>query len=131
MDSVWVVKQGKSIDCHVVGIYGSEKDAEKVKDTINSSDSEYVLAYVDEHKLGEYLDVLDSSVYYVFMYRNGTIRECVSIGWRVINTYSTLMLRDLKALSGCVYARDEGHAIKIANEKRAQLIAMCEWPEEG
>ncbi len=29
-----------------------------------------------------------------------------------------------------VFAKDETHAIKIANEKRAQLIAMNKWPEK-
>jgi len=35
------------------------------------------------------------------------------------------------SILGAVVARDEQHAVKIANEKRAQLIAENKWPTDS
>lgn len=142
MDSVWFVEQGEYSDYRVVGVYTSEENAEKIKNAINATgrDDE---ADVVMRRLDEYIDPFNRgfNAYHVQMARDGTTVECINRGWQVIGAYdipvllgsfnSSLRRVGTYILSGCVYARDETHAIKIVNEKRAQLIAMGEWPEEG
>jgi hypothetical protein len=36
-----------------------------------------------------------------------------------------------EALADCVWARDATHAVKIMNERRAQIVANGQWPGEG
>jgi hypothetical protein len=81
------------------------------------------------------------SVFDVRMKRDGTTVECVNVGWMVIEPYDELGLvgewnsevcrADKYVLVGMVYAIDREQAIKIANEKRAQLITRGMWPEKG
>jgi hypothetical protein len=43
--------------------------------------------------------------------------------WRDLNGEAMLLVD--------TFAKDEQHAVKIANEKRVQLIAAGEWPEKA
>ena len=141
MKSVWVIEQGSYSDYRVVGVYSSKRNAQLVCDAINTGghDDEATVAKwpVDQ-------SVLEVSRGYkrfiVTMLRDGTVEDIR--GPEAISSYdmsSTLRIwRRTQApaykgkgipdaLNGSVLAKDEKHAIKIANEQRTQMIALGKW----
>ena len=142
MKSVWVIEQGSYSDYRVVGVYSSKKNAQLVCDAINAGES-YDKATVAKWPVDE--SVLEVSRGYkrfiVTMLRDGTVENIR--GPEAISSYdmsSTLTIwRRTQApaykgkgipdaLNGSVLAKDEKHAVKIANEQRTQMIALGRWP---
>lgn len=141
MESIWVIEQGSYSDYRVVGVYSSKKNAQLVCDAINAGDS-YDKATVAKWPVDQ--SVLEVSRGYkrfiVTMLRDGTVENIR--GPEAICSYdmsSTLAIWKRTeapaykgkgipdALHGSVLAKDETHAIKIANEQRTQLIALGKW----
>ena len=142
MKAVWVIEQGSYSDYRVVGVYSSKKNAQLVCDAINAGES-YDNATVAKWPVDE--SVLEVSRGYkrfiVTMLRDGTVENIR--GPEAISSYdmsSTLAIwRRTQAptykgkgipdsLNGSVLAKDEKHAVKIANEQRKQMIALGRWP---
>jgi len=136
MKSVWVLEQGSYSDYRVVGVFSSRENAEKVRDWINAASAS------DRAELAEWdLDPAVAALnaghkqWNVAMAYDGTVEKCERDDgeyYRQPNAALTIWertkapaykdnpeIRDL--LIGTVWAKDEKHAIKIANEKRGQL----------
>ena len=142
MKAVWVIEQGSYSDYRVVGVYSSKKNAQLVCDAINAGEHDDG-ATVAKWPVDE--SVLEVSRGYkrfiVTMLRDGTVENIR--GPEAISSYdmsSTLAIwRRTQApaykgkgipdaLNGSVLAKDEKHAVKIANEQRTQMIALGRWP---
>lgn len=138
--SVWVIEQGEYSDYRVVGVFSSETNARLVADAINTSET-YDKATVDEWVLDPAVKDLAAGrhQWLVEMLRDGTVERCEKqevssyrIGGEVwIWPRSTAPANQGKNIPDClsatVWAKDEQHAIKVANEHRAQLIASGKW----
>lgn len=147
--TVWVVEQGEYSDYRVVGVFSSEANARRIAaDAINTRAATDAYsthmaegATVAEWPLDPAVEELRQgySPYIVVMLEDGTIerisRSDVS-GYEVAGEVSmwrrtkapAYIGRDIPdALMATIWAKDETHAIKIANEHRARLIASGEW----
>lgn len=141
MKSVWVIEQGSYSNYRVVGVYSSHKNAQLVCDAINLGEN-CEAATVAKWPVDQ--SVLEVSRGYkrfiVTMLRDGTVEDIR--GPEAISSYdmsSTLQIwRRTQApaykgkgipdaLNGSVLAKDERHAIKIANEQRTQMITLGKW----
>jgi hypothetical protein len=139
---IWLIEQGRYSDYHVVGVYDSEKKAREVADAINAGDTSDE-ARVSSRVLNPGVDELRAGLrlYLVTIQRDGTVEKCklrdVS-GYDLMSPPAQMWRRSTAPMYQgrdgfpdvmwvTCWARDENHAIKIANEHRTQFIALGEW----
>ena len=140
MKKVWVVEQGCYSAYLVVGVFSSKKNADLVASKINESER-YDKATVAEWELDPGVDALNKgyTVWLGEMLFDGTVERMVkwdfdsfySIGglnlWKRSETPSYREQGVQDCLYGQVLAKNKKHAVKIFNERRAQMIATGEW----
>lgn len=99
-------------------VFDNEELAEKIASCISG-------ATVTEWQLN---DISNAYVpyYYIEMEKDGELLCASRQDHKAVSCESILSVND-DALIGYVLAKDEEQAIKIANEKRLQLIANNEW----
>lgn len=140
---VYIIFNGTYSDRTTVAVYGKETDAKNyiennLKREKDGSQSKYDEYDIEEWEVNTTCALIkDRSIWRVDMARNGTTlwvgREPnnieVSQGfYRHWDCDTVQFLDDLKLIC-YVEAKDEKHAVKIVNEKRAMLIANNEWEE--
>lgn len=138
---VWVIEQGSYSDYRVVGVFSSEANAKLLAVAINSAEHVYARAEVAEWSLDPAVSELRQghALHCVLMRRDGTVervnRKDIS-GYEISGdvhiwerskapAYKGQGIED--ALDATVWAKDEDHAVKIANEHRTRMIASGEW----
>jgi hypothetical protein len=141
MRTIFVVEQGSYSDYGVVGVYTTKENADAIAAKINESDP-YDEATVAEWPLDPGIDALRSGLdkFSVLMLRDGAVEEVRKLddGWTFDISGGAHIWRRTQAraykgrgipdcLSATVWAKDEKHAVKIANERRAEMIASGEW----
>lgn len=130
--SVWVIEAGEYSDYQVVGVFSTRENAELVASAIGYGS-------IAEWDLDPGVDGLRQGHprFRVLMLRDGSVESVeVQEGWNAETFYVWPRSREPiyagkgipDALNAWVWARDEKHAVKIVNEKRAQMIANGEWP---
>lgn len=141
--TVWVVERGEYSDYRVEGVYSTRENAERIAAAFNGSGS-WRDATVAEWEMDPGIDRLGKNLrsFSITMLRDGTVESVDERdrAWVNITDDSTFHIwrrtqapayRDkpgvVDALRADVWARNEKHAVKIANEKRAQMIASGEW----
>lgn len=127
MNKIWVVEKGDYSDYRVVGVFTSEEKAKQICDLINR-DGHFDAATVAEWPLDQAVNEINQGLDYwaVEMNREGKVTYTNKIGWAGWEWGTSINSRG--RLHSSVWAKDEQHAVKIVNEKRAQMIAMNEWP---
>ena len=121
---IFVVTQGDYSDYHIIGIFNSFEKAEIYHQTFKKNDD---INPIEEHNLNPYQYELKNGYksYTIEMKRNGDIVKITKLsGLQTTEPYVTYNRQSMIHI--CV-AKDEKHAIKIANEKRAILIAYNKW----
>lgn len=124
---IWVVEKGSYSDYRVVGVYTSEENAKKVCDFLNASDP-YDEATFAEWPLDPAVTELNQGLkqYLVHIKKDGEVSHCEP--WDAVSSYlSGSVSRWKEVMIAIVWATDEKHAVKIANEKRAEWIALGKW----
>ena len=136
MKSVWVIESGDYSEYHVVGVFSSKENAETVMVAIKDED-----ASISEWELHPGVEDLRAGhrLFEVFMLRNGDAEKVYEENLQYSNLSPTAFIwRRSQAsvykgsgipdcMRASVWAQDATQAIKAANEKRAQLIAIGEW----
>lgn len=130
---VWVVEEGSYSNYHVVGVFSCRKNAKLIASKINGST---IASRTLDPCVKELNEGLNS--YFVWMKRDGEVERCERIDdvsgcdlegktylWKRSKAPAYKGKNDV--LNSTVWARDEQHAIKIVNEKRAQMIANRKW----
>lgn len=115
MKTVWVVEDGDYSDYRVTGVFTSEENADLISDKFGGRVSEWNLdPCVDDINAGR-------KVFDVFMEKDGTVNK--------VNVSDDFVIGVVSRFQGWfqMWARDKKHAVKIANEQRAQMIASGEW----
>jgi len=133
VSKVYVLTEGEYSDYHIVGVYSTKEDAEAAKRWIlgvkNVSSYFASGVVVEEYELDPHADAIRQGLtaYRVRMAWNGDT-EAVYRADDDAYGRTICMGGGINALaqgvSGVVFARDEQHAVKIVNEKRAQMIAQ-------
>jgi hypothetical protein len=142
MPTVWVVEQGSYSDYRVVGVFSSEANAKQIADALGGDTRD---ATVAEWPIDPVINELRQGFkrYLVDMRKDGTTERCEPFeisGYDLAG--SVRMWRRTQApayrgkpdkpdiLQADIWAKDETHAIKIANEHRTRMIASGEWPHD-
>ncbi len=131
---VYLVESGSYSDYHVVGVYSTRENAQLVAEKIGGDVAERPLDLAaDELRKG-------FTTWQVLMDRTGAahlVRRQEFSDYRLDNEAHVwrkgtpmLPMNLPDCLSVTCLARSERHAIKIANEKRTQMIAQGDWEEE-
>lgn len=118
---VYALTKGSYSDYHIVGIYSSSEKAAEAK-LLYGEDSgieEYELDYLPEHPPGHlmYMVQMNAAGHTGIVKTesaDNSVREWVPYG-------------DGENVAFMMWATSVEHAVKIANERRAQLIANNEW----
>lgn len=139
---IYIVTQGSYSDYHVVDVFDDKEMAQAVVDSYNAGNP-YDESRVEEYVLNSGPETGDTGLYpyCVWMERNGdTVR--VEQGGREAPNWLTLArtgrttyfpkgeLSTSKIMETCMFARNEEHAVKIANERRTMAIAKEEWGKD-
>lgn len=142
MKTVWVVEQGEYSDYRVVGVFTSKENAEKVRAMFSEDDTtEYGKATVAEWNLDPSIEQLNAGLrqFELWIDREGNAYHPPELvepfdvdlrdDFKAIDTWNkdTQKFDAPRHLRCEVWAKDEEHAIKIANERRTQLIATGQW----
>lgn len=141
--NVWVIEDGEYSDYRVVGVFSSQENAQIVADAIKAeSESSYSEATIAVWPLDPAVDELRQGLkcYHIWMQRDGTVERChlaqlagdhiggeVGMWRRSVAAALFKMLDKPDVLDAKVWAKDDQHAVKIANEHRTRLIASGEW----
>lgn len=123
MSKVFLVSQGDYSDYHIVAAFSTHEKAERHMALMPANDW-YSKARLEEMELDTTPDVpVGHKVFEIVMDEDGAVvsksqHEPESLGFH---------FRDKRY--GCfrVTATDLRHAVKIANEKRTQLLAFNQW----
>ena len=121
--TLFLVSTGEYSNYCIRGIFSTIEKAEYAKKLWQSANDidEMILDELPEHPL-------NTLRFLVYMEKDGTAN--VESMPPIIPDYEESHFGDGE-LRMCVWARDKEHAIKIVNEKRAQLIAMGKWVDKG
>lgn len=138
-ETIWVLEQGEYSDYRVRGVFSSKANAERVRDSVKTS--EYDEITLAEWTLDPIVAELDKgyTLWRVLMLRDGAVEECDQRQPASYNfeghvwlwprstapAYAGRGIPD--ALDATVWAKDAKHAVKIANEKRTQMVASGAW----
>ena len=130
--TVFVVTSGDYSDYQIRAMFTTKERAETYIKAINLREANDI----EEWELDRYSDDIDCgrSPFRVFMAKNGAVRRADKTDYDVDKTcklvcYFPRTPDSVVELECTCWAKDEEHAIKIANEKRAQIIAMNLWRE--
>ena len=133
MKSIWVVENGEYSDYHVVGVFSTKENAERVNALTGGR------GRVSEWALDPAIAELNKGYHFysVAMSKDGTVRNVERE-----DEVATYHIQDARVMQPWVdmhdhskgtyiidhaWARDDAHAVKIVNERRAQMIANGEW----
>lgn len=142
MASIWVIEEGEYSDYRVVGVFSSRKNAQLALDTVLKDGTSWGRPTIAEWELDPCIDELRKGYkpFRIRMLRDGSVEYCEEVEASTYSMfYCELVIwkreeapayrgkRVPNCLNGTVLAKDKEHAIKIANERRTQLIAAGEF----
>lgn len=131
MDKIYVVTSGDYSDYGIDAIFTSEELAQAF---INGfKERSYQEFRIEEHKLNPYKNEIRKGyfAFFVRMQKDGVCKEVYksdsAYGFNGGIDYGF----DINNGMCChVFAKDDKHAVKIANEKRIELIALNKWKQK-
>lgn len=143
LDRVFILTSGTYSDYHIDGVFSTKEGAERFAGPEQPPDKQHRNPWhkhftVEEHPLDPGLNHLPPglSPWSVCMLRDGTTTFTDILGPDHLQWVGGAFLRgswdtsDYTTMHWVGFARDEAHAVKIANEVRTRAIAENRWPEE-
>lgn len=134
---VYVIEQGSYSDYRVVGVFSTREYAEQIAARINAADH-YEEATVEEWPLDPGVAELNQGMkkHIVWMRKDGAVERVEAIEevtgadtfreWER-ETAPAYLTKGPNVLQASVWATDATHAVKIANERRIQMLALNTW----
>ena len=116
----YVVTRGEYSDYRIVAVCSDRSVAEKIAERINREVT-YEMCNIEEYEDGKPID--ETLTAYFVNFEKGTVRED-GIEYAVKGTHWDK--KDGTIWGMYVFAKDEEHAMKIASDKRAMLMAQRE-----
>lgn len=132
--TAYIVTRGEYSDYHIVGVFSARDAAQSFIERITDR---YDNPQIEEYILDAILPPAGMDLWDIVMKRDGASVSAVINGDCFSWERGAIELVRLNRFDGephleilvqC-FARDKEHAIKIANEKRAQIIAEGNWRE--
>ena len=130
MATIYIITDGSYSDYHIVTVFSTRELAEKFIALYPDMNDDNI----EEYELDKFETQLKDGLllYNVSMYRDGETRN-VDMGTmdNDTDTQKNTMFREWNTVTwfmSCnMFATDEQHAVKIANERRTAFIASGEW----
>lgn len=132
-NTIYVVETGMYSDTHIVGVFTSVENAQSIIDYINKNEEWPEEYRIKPMQLDPAINELNAGLrmYNISMLENGDTEsvhvrdkdDIVMNNWRVMKWPNSNKIR----LFVTVWAIDDKHAVKIANERRTQLIALNQF----
>ena len=127
MDTIYIVTSGSYSDYGIRAVFDSKELAQKFID--KSSFDEYDPWGIEEYEINPNKDKIMNEYFYYFvrMEKNGNCKEVYKSRYfdgkiGVVHGF------DVHTAMCCnMYAKNDEHAIKIANEKRMEVLALNKW----
>jgi hypothetical protein len=122
---LYMVTDGNYSDYHVCGVYSTPEKAERARQL-------YAADGIEEMDLDAMPDAPDGMArWIVMMNRDGhssSVRHVdASPEWLFEDQFYRSESTEASEWGFTMWARDEEHAVKIANERRIQLLANNQW----
>lgn len=128
--TIYVVTTGSYSDYQIKGMFSTKKKAQAFIDAVVLSEANSI----EQYTLDAYSDEVERglSPWRVLMGKDGAVRRVSSTEYDLdigceLACYFPRTPDSVTELQCTCWAKDEQHAVKIANEKRAQIIAMNLW----
>ena len=125
MAKVYMVTDGSYSDYRVLGIYSTKAKAEKAKVLFNADND------VDPVELDATPEVPPGMLKWVVeMDRNGNVKDVSRENCEYHSSSAAVWKpfdKDVMYLRAAIWAKDEEHAVKIANEWRTRIVANNLW----
>lgn len=135
MASVYIVTQGTYSDYHIVGVFITQEHAQALVDLYPAT-LEREKMDIEEWPLEDTPPTpVGMAAYSVSMEATGAasrVERSVNQIWAAQNAHTLVYNNGRERVPWMVthmFARDDEHAIKIANERRAYLIATEQWTD--
>lgn len=131
MTKIYILTAGSYSDYHIVGAFSTKEKAQEVIESFNrSSGRRGDFNDIEELVIDELSENVSDgrSLCFIRIDRDGNTSDFGFPG----HTYSLNEKQGLDTRGNLYvycFARDKEHAIKIANERRVQMIANNEWPD--
>jgi hypothetical protein len=134
-DKVWLLTAGSYSDFHIVGVYSKRENAENALQAFGGGD-------IEEYRIDPHMDRINAGLSYfsVHMAKNGSTSynngghvfriERIDVNPIPVEVGRAALIRSSDGTAWMdveCWARDEKHAVKIANEQRVSKIASGEW----
>jgi hypothetical protein len=127
MRKIFLLTDGEYSDYHIIGAFSTEKKAQKYIDMQKRIDK-YHYPSIEEFTLDEYNPIVISEVIMRYDGEVIAVRQSVgSIADTGFDAYTFDNELTKKSIIWNVHTKIKERAIKVVNEKRAQLIAMNIW----
>lgn len=125
MTKVYMVTDGSYSDYRVLGIYSTKAKAEKAKVLFNADND------VDPIELDATPEVPPGMLRWVVeMDRNGNVKDVSRETCEYHSSHASVWKpfdKDVTYLRAAIWAKDEEHAVKVANEWRTRIVANNLW----
>ena len=127
MKSIWLIEEGEYSDYHIVGVFSSKENAERMQSILaQGHDESRIVEWTLDPGIAEIAQGL--RVWSVMILEDGTVTDAKLRGG--IDVYPPEIRKPMNRepfLHVMRWARDQEHAIKIVNEHRTRIIALGEW----
>ena len=127
MKDIYLVSQGSYSDYGVIGVFEKKEDAQLFIDKFQGEDS-YDKMEIETRALNKFIPEIKQGLdsYRVRMQKDGAVSSCITRDdipdlWR-----EYFFDMKLNLVVDCM-AKDQQHAIKIANERRIAALAEGKW----
>ena len=120
----YVVTTGDYSDYHICGVFDSLPNAKRAKKLFGDE------SRIEKYEINKIpKSPKDMFFYDVTMDRSGNTKACLNYGIENVIDYSSVeYIDDDNQLVCTLWAKNKKHAVKIANERRTQLIALNKYP---
>jgi len=132
MKKIYILTEGSYSDYHIVGVAEDKETAELLSEKWDCGIEEYNINTIEDAKY-----IQNKTLYEVTMWKNGN-SEVKKDSYGTSDAYPEPTFRIWGGVCCGIetivdincWADSPEHAVKIANEKRAELIATGRWDEE-
>lgn len=129
MKKIYIVTSGEYSDYGINGVFETKELAQAYIEMLGNPKGWSSEMQVEEHDLNPYKNYIKEGLkpFLIFIHKNGNVTkaEIAQYGLKPSTTIS-FSYNKSQMIVFC-WAKDKQHAIKIANEKRAKIIALNQW----
>lgn len=125
MRKIYAVTSGTYSDYRIDAMFSSKENAQNF---INAFEKRYDEFRIEEYQLDAVIPI-NKKAYFVRMDKLGNVKEIyISDSAYLFSKNVNISFTFDNTIMNCyVFAKDEKHAIKIANEKRVFILAENKW----